>query len=691
VSSANEDRAEPSSQEIDHREDDWAKGLLRQALERFETFGSALDEPSRALWLDAYEGWLAKIGPGGPETHFFGPRTTPAFQLLAWIAESLWEQPKRQPAVISAAEAMVALYMAVRVQDDVIDEGDAPELIFLEHLLTARALTLLVEAAGEPLSILDQWGQVTRDFANAALIDLRLRQNPDAVWTEDHIDLQGLKYLPMYLPLAALMIRGGQSDALDDLRLMIERLAVGLQLGNDLFGAPHDLDTEQRSPYLAALKLVPGLHRRADLAPALARGLRSGAYLRYMDRIELAFDEAQALAPRLPSDRLVCHLRERRDALRRVRLRQSMQGLVGAPRLSVDLEVTQRCNLDCASCFVMENVLDPQGGRPDEIPLALMLEVLDELSGYRTHLHLTGGEPFLYHELWPMLERAAELGFEDLTINTNATLVDELALARLSALPLRVRLLVSLDGPPGTHDAVRGAGVEAAAITLLARDLPERVSAVPASVLTKELIAFGLREWVAWLEQKRGATRQMALWPLFRPRGGRDRREGMVGTPLEPEGQIETARQVVALRDGGVEVVVADHPIINPLLRRLGVPREHLWQCGAGRSRLCVQADGSITPCHPLRYALERLEPGRVGGFVARARSHPTSQRLARRDHEGCLECPERDICGSCQAVVDAQDLPMFTNKGYCTDTILRWTGSRGGPSEHHLTRRGRV
>ena len=97
---------------------------------------------------------------------------------------------------------------------------------------------------------------------------------------------------------------------------------------------------------------------------------------------------------------------------------------------------------------------------------------------------------------------------------------------------------------------------------------------------------------------------------------------------------------------------MVDGPTINPLLARLGVPPEKLWQCNAARGRLCVQADGVISPCHPYRHELGRVEPGRAGGFVARTFATSDAKRIAGRDHDQCRTCSEQSICGSCQATV---------------------------------------
>ena len=90
------------------------------------------------------------------------------------------------------------------------------------------------------------------------------------------------------------------------------------------------------------------------------------------------------------------HLDARVAALSRHRLGIAMRLLASPQRLIADLEITRRCNLLCDACFVKEQ--EPtrslkDAGHMDE---ALILEILDELAGYGTLVHLTGGEPFMH-------------------------------------------------------------------------------------------------------------------------------------------------------------------------------------------------------------------------------------------------------------------------------------------------------
>jgi MoaA/NifB/PqqE/SkfB family radical SAM enzyme len=114
------------------------------------------------------------------------------------------------------------------------------------------------------------------------------------------------------------------------------------------------------------------------------------------------------------------------------------------------LNVTNRCNLTCAHCFVYTdgNPNDPAHDISDA-------ELLAEVERVRNRHGLfgmlwMGGEPMLR---WRLLEKGVKL-FAKNVITTNGTVP-------LKDFGPSVTYVVSLDGPPDLNDPVRGAGVYA--------------------------------------------------------------------------------------------------------------------------------------------------------------------------------------------------------------------------------------
>jgi radical SAM/CxCxxxxC motif protein YfkAB len=88
---------------------------------------------------------------------------------------------------------------------------------------------------------------------------------------------------------------------------------------------------------------------------------------------------------------------------------------------SVEITVTNRCNMRCRHCAVGETLVMQE---PDHLPLELLFRRLDELPTLRT-LSITGGEPSenlqtLQHYVLPILQYARARGVRT-QVNTNLT------------------------------------------------------------------------------------------------------------------------------------------------------------------------------------------------------------------------------------------------------------------------------
>lgn len=616
-------------------------------------------EPMDVRWKEL----LARLSSqGGAQALFLGPEGSPAFVLMDWLGQGLGSRPED---LERAGTAMLALYLAVRIQDDLVDAGRPPQEAYLQQLMSGWAVSLL-----EGRESAQDWQAVMGPFAAAALEDLSWRSHA-LPWTERAMSIQGDKYLPVVLPLLWLARRADRPDLVPALTVLIQTLGRPLQLTNDLLGAARDLEEGQRSAYLATLELDPRHHGVADLASAERRSWKSGALRSLLGRIDSELAQVASLAPQFAfGPQLETHLSERRTALSRRALRLSTRSAFGGQYLMADIELTRRCNLRCPDCFVFAQ--EPDMNALDELDPSLVMALLEELSGYQTDLHLTGGEPFFYPAIWEVLEAADRLGFSKILINTNGGLLGEEELARLGAMRASVHLMVSIDGPPGVHERVRGQTQTEKALRALRLAPKHGVNATPATILTGDLLDFGVEAWGDWLAERIEGWREMTLWPLF---VAPEAVHHGAGRPLSTEDLDRTARQCAALYHQGRRVVVADYPVVNPMLQHYGVPAESLWQCTAGVSRICVQADKSVTPCHPFRRALAQVDHHSVRGFVQRALGHPDAHVMGARMHTGCGSCEHKNVCGNCQAAVVGLGHPFGGNDARCRDALALLVG----------------
>jgi MoaA/NifB/PqqE/SkfB family radical SAM enzyme len=128
------------------------------------------------------------------------------------------------------------------------------------------------------------------------------------------------------------------------------------------------------------------------------------------------------------------------------------RALEGQARPMVVWNITQACNLRCSHCY--QNATPEPAS--DELTLTEKLTVVDQLGDAGVPLlTISGGEPLVSKELWPVLERAKERGI-DTTLATNGTLLNRANVERLKAVGVK-HVEVSIDSIfPEEHDRFRG-------------------------------------------------------------------------------------------------------------------------------------------------------------------------------------------------------------------------------------------
>jgi len=124
---------------------------------------------------------------------------------------------------------------------------------------------------------------------------------------------------------------------------------------------------------------------------------------------------------------------------------------------NVSLNVTTRCNLNCKMCYNKFNNIPIE----DELTATEIKDFLDqvmEFSEKHVLLNIGGGEPFIVPDkTLEVAEYATHLGFKDVWIITNGTLITREIARQINRLKLKI--MVSLDGSnEKEHDFLRGKG-----------------------------------------------------------------------------------------------------------------------------------------------------------------------------------------------------------------------------------------
>lgn len=124
--------------------------------------------------------------------------------------------------------------------------------------------------------------------------------------------------------------------------------------------------------------------------------------------------------------------------------------------LSGTFELSPVCNLACKMCYVRKTPAEVAASPRPPVGLIQWLSIAEQArDAGMLYLLLTGGEPFLWQDFWPLYERLSTMGFL-ISINSNGTLLDEARVARLAEHP-PTRINITLYGAGNeTYEALCG-------------------------------------------------------------------------------------------------------------------------------------------------------------------------------------------------------------------------------------------
>lgn len=313
----------------------------------------------------------------------------------------------------------------------------------------------------------------------------------------------------------------------------------------------------------------------------------------------------------------------------------------GPRSLLFQWHLTERCNLRCAHCYQAEPPT-PELGYDDQ--LAVLDQLRDLVRGWQPgrlrslQLTFTGGEPLLCGDLLRLLTAVrADPWPWTISLLTNGTLLDAAFCRELARLrPAFVQ--VSLDGLEPTHDAARGPGSFAAAVTGLRR---LRAAGVP-SMVSFTAHRGNWREFpgVAALAVRLGAQRVWADRLIPAGRGAQ-----MTDALLSPAETLSFVELVAATRRRWSRrwwrrTDVAAHRALQ-FLAPGGGP---IYRCHAGDSLLTLLPNGELLPCRRLPMVVGNV----LRTPLAELYGHPllADLRDQARLPADCAACGHRAACG---------------------------------------------
>jgi len=344
-------------------------------------------------------------------------------------------------------------------------------------------------------------------------------------------------------------------------------------------------------------------------------------------------------------------------------------GLTIPQRWSVPLfsvwNFTNQCNLSCRHCYQDS----AHKALPNELSLEEKLDVVDQMGEmYVAMLAVAGGEPTLSPHLIPVLKRCQHHGIHT-SIATNGTTMTPKMAADLAETGLKY-VEISLDSvDPKKHDAFRGQP-----------GMWQRAVAGMKNVVAQEGIRLGVAmcihqgnvdEFEDMLKFALDIGASCFAHFNFIPVGrGLEMVEGDI-TPKQREHILRTLNDCLQTGKMGVMStapylgrVCLTHSPLDGLQScshtgsggglKAKVVAKYLGGCGAGRTYIAIEPDGTVTPCVYI--------PHRVLGNVRQRRLYDIFRNnefwelLCDRDRRlhHCEVCEFKSYCGGCRARADA-------------------------------------
>jgi len=322
----------------------------------------------------------------------------------------------------------------------------------------------------------------------------------------------------------------------------------------------------------------------------------------------------------------------------------------------IQLHLTESCNLKCKHCYQTGVLADEMSYQEIKALINEASGMLDEWSkiyniNFKRGFNITGGEPFLRKDFQDIISETSAKGF-DIYILTNGTLISRDSAKMLSYYMVK-GIQISMEGPQGTHESIRGSGSFDAALRGAGYLLDEGLTVTFNVTLSKlndkyieEMIETALSSGV----QRIGFARLV-------PSG---RGAVLLDKMLDKERLKAIYKKILSMKLKGLEIVTGD-----PIASQLSIESPELPDgfvpmggCAAGLSGLTILPDGIILPCRRLPLPLGNVREDSLREVWAVS---PVLEQIRDQfSYKGkCGSCSRWSICRGCRAIAYAYSKSM--------------------------------
>lgn len=310
-------------------------------------------------------------------------------------------------------------------------------------------------------------------------------------------------------------------------------------------------------------------------------------------------------------------------------------------------ELTQRCNHDCLHCYnAWKNPVGyPMGELPTGETLAMLGKMLDETGA--SLVTLSGGEPMLRSDVYEVVDFLVKRGVA-INFITNASLLDEVAISRLTPDKVSIFEVPLLSCERAIHDRMSGAEWAFDRMTNAVAELKLRRQRVVGVFVATRL---NLPTWRETAELGIALGVDGIMFNRFNPGGrGIENLALLQATPAELQAALDDAERICEEYDFPISCSIAMPPCLFDTAR---YRRLTFGFCAAGTEQAYYTLDplGNVRPCNHSPLILGNI---RTMSFEAMATGRAMQDFKAARPRF-CRGCRVEETClGGCKAAAEA-------------------------------------
>ena len=314
----------------------------------------------------------------------------------------------------------------------------------------------------------------------------------------------------------------------------------------------------------------------------------------------------------------------------------------------IQLHLTERCNLRCTHCY-------QSGNSSDELSLTEIRSVIREVADmlgewsaaydvtFSSSFNITGGEPLLRQDIFQVLEELTKNRF-DAYLLSNGTLIRRDTAELLAQLGVK-GVQVSIEGPEGIHDVIRGKGNLKRSLSGIQCLLDAGIEVALNTTLSDINASFFLD--VIALASSMG-VQKLGFSRLVPSGSGRRFLDRM----LTKEVLADLYSKLFSLNTGSLKIVTGD-PVASQFRRPAGEDDTSSFPtggCAAGVSGLTILPDGTVTPCRRLPVPIGNVRTDSLREIWSTSEVL-TSLRDRSRYEGKCGTCNRWSACRGCRAI----------------------------------------